>query len=85
MRKYVLWTLKLLGDCPAIFERTDFLDIKELEQKKALVSKYDVIISDRSPLPDISLFNENAIIAYLNSKSVSLSQYLIHTHYKSQL
>lgn len=76
LRRYVLWTLKLMKDVPAIFNgKIVFIDLTK--QKDQLLSKLqakelssaDIVIADMTLAVDLSLLRTDVVLAVLNSKT----------------
>jgi hypothetical protein len=66
-KKYILWTLKLMQDVPAIFgELVWGKDQKEIKD----INKFGIIICDREDLLNKESLNPQAIIIYMKSKSL---------------
>ncbi len=73
----MLWALKLIKDVKSIFSQVDFIDmqsdkVKVLEKQRALLQKYDVIISDSEvlmePMAAQAGLKDGTIVAYITSK-----------------
>lgn len=74
MRRYVLWTLKLMKDVPAIYDKISFTNINKDPAKfnngstvKDL-EKYDIVISDVKLPWLVDKLKPDCIFAVLNSK-----------------
>ncbi|CDW91754.1 alpha-methylacyl-racemase [Stylonychia lemnae] len=77
MRKYLLWTLKLMKDVPSVFDKVSYVDIskQKIDEIKDLKS-FDIIVIS-SDIPDLNkdLFKQDAIISILNSDKAVLSEH----------